>query len=216
MKNRYKMLLLSSVLWLTACATTQQELPDYSALERNRPHSLLVLPPLNSSVDPHALPAVLAASVQPLAELGYYVVPVANMMEVFQHNGMQEAQDIHAIAPNKLREIFGADAALYLTIDTYGSRYVVLDSVTEVGADAKLINLRSGDVLWQGRVDHAIGQNNNNNGLLGMLVGALVGQIANTVSDSAWPASQQAMTVLFRNQRGLPSGPRRADAPRAP
>jgi len=209
MKVWQKILLLCSAALLTACAT-KQEPPDYSAFERHRPHSILVLPPINSSVDVNAMPAVLAASVQPLAESGYYVVPVTNMMEMFQQNGMLVAEDIHAIAPAKLQEFFGADAALYLSVDKYGPRYNVLDSVVEVGADAKLIDLESGEQLWQSRVDQVTGKSDSNS-LLGRLIGAVISQIANSVSDRGWPASQQAMTTLFRNQRGVLKGPRLDD-----
>jgi len=202
-----KALLLCGVALLSACASeSKRQGPDYSAFEQHRPHSILVLPPLNSSVDINAMPAVLAASVQPLAEAGYYIVPVTNMMEMFQQNGMMVAEDIHAIAPAKLQEFFGADAALYMQVEKYGVRYDILDSVIEVSVTAKLIDLHSGQQLWQGRVDQVTGKSDSNS-LLGRLVGAVINQIANNLSDKAWPASQQATTTLFRNNRGLLKGP---------
>jgi len=202
-----KALFLCGMALLTACASGQKRQgPDYSAFERHRPNTILLLPPMNSSVDISAMPAVLAASVQPLAEAGYYVVPVTNMMEMFRQNGMMVAEDIHSIAPAKLQEFFGADAALYMTVEKYGVRYNVLDSLVEVSVTAKLIDLHSGELLWQNRVDQVTGKSDNNNAL-GRLLGAVVNQIANTLSDKAWPASQQAMITLFRNNRGVLKGP---------
>jgi len=202
-----KTILLCTMAFLTACAnSSKRQGPDYSAFERHRPNAILVLPPINSSVDINAIPAVLAASVQPLAEAGYYVVPVTNMMEMFQQNGMLVAEDIHSIAPAKLQEFFGADAALYMTVEKYGVRYNVLDSLVEVSVTAKLIDLHSGQLLWQNRVDQVTGQSDSNN-VLGRLVGAVVNQIANNLSDKAWPASQQAMFTLFRHNRGVLKGP---------
>lgn len=50
--------------------------------------------------------------------------------------------------PAKLHDIFGADAALYITISEYGTQYM-LDSATPGGdRPAKLVDLRTGTTLW--------------------------------------------------------------------
>jgi len=201
MKCFYKtILLLAFSLILTACASKEEiPPPDHSALINNRPNSILVLPPLNSSVEESAEAAILASSVAPLAELGYYIIPITNMMETFTQNGLFTAADIHSLPVKKLQEIFGADAALYMEVDKYGTRYVVLDSVIEISMAAKLIDLRSGDMLWENRVDIAQSARGNNNqgGIIGMLITALFHQITNTVRDSTYPVSKQATGVLF-------------------
>jgi len=191
-------LLLGLLALLGACANEPIP-PDHSALINHRPNSILVLPPLNSSVEENAVPAILASSSAPLAEMGYYVIPVTNMMETFAQNGLFTAADIHTVPPAKLREIFGADAALYMEVDKYGTRYIVIDSVTEVSVAAKLVDLRSGaGTLWENRVDLTVGTRGTNQGILGALVSAVVNQIANTVRDNGYPVSKQAMSVLFQ------------------
>ncbi|MFP3711841.1 DUF799 family lipoprotein, partial [Paraburkholderia sp. SIMBA_009] len=77
-------------------------------------------------------------------------------------NGLTNAAEIQGTSPAKLREIFGADAALYTKITKYGSVYQVLDSTTVVAASAKLVDLRTGDVLWQG-AGRATGKELGNN-----------------------------------------------------
>jgi hypothetical protein len=121
----------------------------------------------------------------PLAESGYYVVPVAVMDETFKQNGLTAAADIEATSPAKLREIFGADAALYSKVTQYGSVYRVLDSATVVTASARLVDLKTGDVLWQGSASANSNEGNNyaGGGLIGMLVTAAVKQIANSLTD---------------------------------
>jgi len=190
-------LLLGLIALLGACANNEIP-PDHSALINHRPDSILVLPPLNSSVEENAVSAILASSTAPLSEMGYYVIPVTNMMETFAQNGLLTAADIHTVPPAKLREIFGADAALYMEVDKYGTRYIVIDSVTEVSVAAKLIDLRSAGTLWENRVDLAVGTRGSNQGILGALVSAVVNQIANTVRDNGYPVSKQAMSVLFQ------------------
>jgi len=174
---------------LTACAKPVLP-PDHSALINNRPDAILVLPPLNSSVEIDATAAILAASTVPLSERGYYVVPITNMMETFEQNGLFGAADIHTVAPAKLREIFAADAALYMEVEKYGARYIVIDSVIEVGVAAKLLDLRSGATLWENRVSVEHRSRGSNQGLLGALISAVINQIGNTVSDSAYPVAK--------------------------
>src|SRR3546814_13843318 len=86
----------------------------------------------------------------PLAEAGYYVLPVTLVTETFRQNGLDNAEDIQAVAAEKLREIFGADAALYVEIQSYGTSYLVVKSDTVVEVSARLVDLRDGQLLWQG------------------------------------------------------------------
>ncbi|MFP3507772.1 GNA1162 family protein, partial [Burkholderia sp. SIMBA_062] len=80
-----------------------------------------------------------------------------------------------------------ADAAVYATITQYGTKYRVLDSATVVTASAKLVDLKSGDVLWQGSASANSNEGNNNSGggLIGMLVMAAIKQVANSLTDKS-------------------------------
>lgn len=193
---------------LAGCAATNNNL-DYTAFRESKPASILVLPPLNSSVEPEATAAVLAQSTRPLAESGYYVFPVAVVDETFKQNGLFTAQDIHALPTTKLHEIFGADAALYMEVQKYGSSYAVLSSSVEVEIEASLIDLRSGKKLWEGK--KAVAESSGSGGgLVGMLVQAVVSQIVNTLSDRSFQVAGVAnQSLLSAGQPGgLLYGPR--------
>src|SRR5471032_1680539 len=105
---------------------------DYTAFRAAKPRSIVVLPPLNNSPEVNAGNSVYAQVTYPLAEAGYYVLPVALVGETFKQNGLTVPADIHAVDSKKLRDIFGADAALYVTITHYGSTYTGLSSVVVV------------------------------------------------------------------------------------
>jgi len=115
------------------------------------------------------------------------VVPVAVMEETFRQNGLTTAGDIQQTPPAKLREIFGADAVLYSKITQYGTTYRVLDSATVVSTSAKLVDLKTGTVLWQGSASANSNEGNNasGGGLIGMLVIAAVKQISNSLTDKS-------------------------------
>lgn len=194
-------ILLIGTLLLAGCAAQQQV--DYSAFRESRPASILVLPPLNESLEVQASNAVLAQATLPLAESGYYVIPVAVMEETFHQNGLSTPADIQSVPAKKLHEIFGADAALYMTVKNYGSSYAVLASTTHVSIDAELIDLRSGNKLWQGHKELA--QNSGSGGgLIGMLVNAVVSQIVSNLSDQSYKVAGTTNILLL--SAGQPGG----------
>lgn len=204
---------LSLLMLLGACASPQAD-RDYSAFRSSKPQSILVLPPVNETADVGATSGLLAQMTMPLAEAGYYVLPVAEMNETFRHNGVTAPEEIQDVSPAKMREIFGADAVLYSKVTQYGSVYHVIDSDTVVAASAKLVDLRTGDVLWEGS-GRASGKELVNGGvsgggLIGILVQAAIRQIADTLTDRSYDVagltSQRLLSAGHPN--GLLYGPR--------
>lgn len=196
-------------LLLVACVTPPKRL-DYTAYRASRPRSILVLPPVNRSPEIKAPLSILSAATLPLGEGGYYVIPVTLSEETFKQNGVTVADEAQALPLDKLREIFGADAALYISIDRFGVSYRLVDSVVEASASARLVDLRSGDELWQGYTYVSTGQNNNNGGgLIGMLVSAAIKQIVNSLTDRSHEVGRAASYQLLSVGRfnGLLYGP---------
>nr|WP_053152554.1 DUF799 domain-containing protein [Pseudomonas protegens] len=201
---------LLAVSLLVGCAAPRSV--DYSAYKQARPKSILVLPPLNESPDIKATYSMLSQVTFPLAEAGYYVMPIAVVDETFRHNGLTNPADIHGLAPAKLNEIFGADAGLYITVKEYGTSYMLISSATVVTASATLVDLKTGTTLWTGsaRASSEEGNNGNNGGLVGVLITAAVKQIINTSTDAGHPiAGITSQRLLSAGQRtGLLYGPR--------
>lgn len=198
---------------LAACAGPQRQSVDYTALRNAKPRTILVLPPVNETTDTNATSGLLSQMTMPLAESGYYVMPVAEVTETFRQNGITMPADMQDVPPAKLREIFGADAVLYTKVTQYGSVYQVLDSNTYVAASAKLVSLTNGDVLWQGTAS-ANGKELGNSGVSGnlvvMLVQAAVKQIAHSLTDESHKvAGLTSQRLLSAGQpNGLLYGPR--------
>ncbi|MCW0447726.1 DUF799 domain-containing protein [Xanthomonas sacchari] len=206
MKNVARMACVAVLgLLLSACAT-QPMSRDYSAYKASKPRSILVLPPVSHAPDVNASLSVLSVTTLPLAEAGYYVMPVAPVYETFKQNGITVADEAQAVSPEKLREIFGADAALYITVEKYGAVYQIINSVVVVSANAKLVDLRTGTVLWQGQAQASSGENQNNagGGLVGMLVTAAINQVVNQVTDQGHQMGTVASQRLL--SAGHPGG----------
>lgn len=207
--NLRPFILAAAALLAGACATPQPY--DYTAFKEARPKSLLVLPPLNNSPDVNASYSFLSHVTLPLAESGYYVLPVTLVNEMFRENGVTDPGQMHEVPAAKLKEIFGADAVLYIKIGQYGTSYSVISSESRVSAEASLVDLASGGVLWQGSATASSAEGRSSSGgLVGMLVQAIVSQIVETISDRSHPvAGVTSMRLLSAGRPGgLLFGPR--------
>ncbi|MDR1967385.1 MAG: DUF799 domain-containing protein [Burkholderiaceae bacterium] len=202
---------LLAALSLVGCAAPTKS-TDYTSFKASRPRSILVLPPINESPDVHATYGLLSQVTFPLAESGYYVLPVALVDETFRQNGLTTPSDIQSLPPQKLRDIFGADAALYMTVSEYGSKYQVVQSSATVQAAAKLVDLKTGDTLWTGsaRASSSDGNNNSGGGILGMLISAALTQIINSATDASFGMAGVAANrlLLAGPPAGILYGPR--------
>ena len=122
-------LLALSVLALTGCVTTVTPAhSDFTQLRTEAPHSILIVPAINSSMAVNAPDYYLATITIPLAERGYYVFPVNMVKSVLADDGLSDANLVHAADPHRLGELFGADAVLYVSIDHWDAKYVVLST----------------------------------------------------------------------------------------
>ncbi|KKN97599.1 hypothetical protein LCGC14_0157180 [marine sediment metagenome] len=205
---------LASVL--TGCATTPPY--DYTAFRESNPRSILVLPPVNESLDTSASYSFLTQVSLPLAEAGYYVFPVAVVEETFRENGMSNPEEIHSLGLDKLNEVFGADSVIYIKITQYGTSYQLLASDTRVTAQASLVDSRSGQLLWKGQATASSTEQSNNNGggLVGLLIVALVEQVINSTTDRSYQIAGMTSSRLLSAQtvNGVLPGPRLRDRQR--
>lgn len=194
------------LLFLTGCATVEPY--NYDAFNAEPPRSILVIPPVNNSVDVKAPYTYISTVTRPLAEKGYYVFPVGVIDQFLKENGLPTPAEMNMIPLDKIDENIGADAVLYVTIDNWGQEYQVLSSVTIVKGYAKLISVKSGHLLWEAPVVAQQSSDSGGNGLIGALVNAAVTQIAGSVSDNTPVVARFANQQAFASkQRGLPDGP---------
>jgi hypothetical protein len=210
MKLFKSVLTLSVLSMLGGCAASVAK-QDYTNYRRSKPASILVLPPVNHSPDIKATYGFLSTVTRPLAEGGYYVFPVALVDQTFKENGLQNPAEMHEAPLNKLREIFGADAVLYITIESYGASYKVLTSDTVVTAKARLTDSKTGELLWSGdaTASSAETDNNSNLGLAGLLVKAIVKQVVSSAVDQGHDISKiTSARLLSPKPNGLLYGPR--------
>jgi hypothetical protein len=195
-----KYLVFVIVLLSSACATTPH---DYSSYRAHMPRSILVLPPLNQSTDVNAPYIYLSTISRPLADYGYYVFPVAIVDAFMKENGLPSAYEMHNAPLTKIDEVFGADAVLYVTIEEWGQKYLIISSSTIVKAKARLVDVRSATTIWEGKL-YAVESSNGGGNPLGMVITAAIEQIIDTVVDKTYEVSRRAnYSMVFDKKDGM-------------
>lgn len=147
---------------------------DYRAYLDNFPKSILVLPPLNESLEVQASGMFLSTITTPLAELGYYVLPVAVVDAVLRENGVPLPPEMHQVSIEKLQEVFHPDSILYITIKKWTTTYLVFNTTTTVVLDYRLVDTDTKLDIWRWRQAFQYSPSNNQSGLAGKIVVAAI------------------------------------------
>ena len=193
------------LLFIIGCSTTPYNYENFRAA---KPRSILILPPMSNSTDVRATYSYLSTVTMPVAEKGFYVFPVALIDQMMKENGMPSANEMHQASVKKIREIISPDAILYLTLESYGTSYVIVDSQTTVTVSGKLISAITGEVIWEGRASADDGSTNGDGGVAGVLIGAVIKQAVNSSTDQAHNIAPQAnQTLFYTENHGLLNGP---------
>jgi hypothetical protein len=199
--------LIPGLLLVTVLLTGCVEPYDYTNFHAHPPRSVLVLPPINESTDTRGTYGYLSTVTRPIAEMGYYVYPVAVVDQYMKANGLPTAGEMQGVSLNKIGEVFGADAVLYITLKQYGSKYQIVNSTVMVNAEGKLVDVKTGLTIWEGTANVQQSSGGSGNGIAD-LIAAVVSQVVNSSTDHAHVISSQANFQLFTvKDHGLLDGP---------
>ncbi|MDZ8118483.1 DUF799 domain-containing protein [Pontiella agarivorans] len=204
----YSLLLLLPVL-LAGCSTTPPAGYDYTAFRSADPHSILIVPVVNNTVDVDAADYFLSAISQPVAERGYYVFPVNMVKRVMEEDGLADAHMVHHADPTRLAALFGADSVLYITVERWDAQYAVLATTVTVEFNYVLKDGHTGNELWSTAQKIVYQPQNSSSGnLIADLVVAAVQAAATKAAPNYMPLARQANgKAVVQTHYGLPAGP---------
>ena len=202
-----QVLLLGTFLGLIiqGCVTSPPK-PDYSHFFEHHPRSIVVVPAFNNTTAVDA-PVVFDTTVtRPFAERGYYVFPVFLTRDVLIDMGLSDEGILSEVTPQRFKEVFGADAVLYSTINEWV--YMALNASVRVTINYKLVDTSSGMELWeQTRTAIRQGGGGGGGGLIGALVAAAVNAALTASADYRSLAIQANTKAVNPKGIGLPAGP---------
>lgn len=113
-----------------------------------KPRTLVVVPAINNTTAADASDYLNVTITQPIADAGYYVLPLPIVSAVFQREGIVDGAQIEGFPPQLFKSNFGADAVLFITINNWDRNYYVIGGNVTVGLDYVLSSTESGEVLW--------------------------------------------------------------------
>ena len=194
------------VVSTVGCSIDYTDMEDYY---RTAPKAVVVLPVHNESTEAEAGRFFLSTVAKPLAERGYYVLPVEVTTAILAQEGIQNEGLAWQIEPSKLAEYFGADAVLYVTINEWDTSYVVIASSVTVAMHYRLVDCRSGNTIWERQARQTVSSDSymsGEGGLAGLVVGLIVATVDAAVTAAATdyvPLASQANFIAFEQ---LPPG----------
>lgn len=197
-------------LLISACAVPP-ETKDYSRFREAAPRSIAVVPAINKSLEVTAPDYYLSTISIPLAERGYYVFPVHLMKRVMEDDGLSDADMVHAAPVDRVAEMFGADAVLYVTIQEWQSTYAVLATETRITIEYALKHGDTGETLWSETRTMIYVPKSGGSGLAGLLADAILAAVERAAPNYIPLAHQANALAVYTPGQGLPAGPYAAD-----
>ncbi|NVJ98446.1 MAG: DUF799 family lipoprotein [Alphaproteobacteria bacterium] len=203
-----KLIALSVLLALAACKTTQVDPYDYTSFRSMDPHSILVVPVMNSSNEAEAADFFLTTLPYALGERGYYVFPVNMVKRTMEADGLSDPTLVHEADPVRLGKLFDADSILLVEILKWESNYVILSSNITVSFRYTLKSAQSGETMWQNEQSFVHSQSGNSGNFIADLIATAVAGAINSMKSDYTPLARTANNfALYTAGRGIPSGP---------
>lgn len=194
-------------LWVAACASAP-ETKDYTALRAANPRSVLVVPVINHTTEVEAGTLFLTTLAVPLAERGYYVLPVTASRKVMEGSGLGDPGLVHRSPTPLLAGLFGADSVLYVEITEWAAKYQVVSSGISVGFVYTLKDGRTDRLLWQDQQSIFVQTSGGSGNIFGdMIAAAITAAVDNTRADYTPVADMANAAALTTVGQGLPFGP---------
>ena len=195
-------------LSLAACATAPTT-KDYSAFRAESPRSILVVPALNNTVNVPAPEFFLSTISRPFAERGYYVFPAHMVKRVMEDDGLGDAGLVHGAEASRLGRLFGCDAVLFVTIQQWDSKYVVLATQTTVRFDYALKSCKTGSAIWEDTqtMVYSPRASNSGNPIADLIAQAVVAALEKGAPNYMPLTIQANAAAAGTPGRGLPAGP---------
>ena len=114
-----------SILFISGCTTVSKKLDKFPLMYEEKPLTIFVLPPINSTTAADAKEYYTTALTQPLALSGYYVFPLEVTGDILKSQGMYDTEVLINQPLNKFFDYFGADAVLFTRIRKWDKSYMI-------------------------------------------------------------------------------------------
>jgi hypothetical protein len=192
-------IIVLATLCLTSCNSTMTKVEMFPNFYKEKPLSILILPPINESTAAEADEYYLTTIAEPLSYSGFYVYPNEVIMDALHTEGIDDGGKVASIPPSKFKDYFGADAILLVKIVKWNKSYYIVGADLTVTLEFVLKSTKTGETLWEytGTIKKDLsGGNGGNNGLAGLLIKAAVTAVNAATADYTPVARDVNVQVL--------------------
>lgn len=121
MKNKYGLFLsIATTVLLIGCVSTPvKKSQTYPLLYAERPKSIMILPPINKSVNVEAKEQFYSSLIVPLTLNGYYVLPPLLAIDILKEESAYDTENFIGNSMKPVGALFGVDAVLFTTIHNW-------------------------------------------------------------------------------------------------
>jgi hypothetical protein len=195
-------------LLLAGCATAPSPY-DYSALQAEAPHSILVVPALNNTANVTAPDWFLSTISQPFSNRGYYVFPANMVRGMLNESGLSDAGLVHSVDARRLQTLFGCDSVLFININKWDAKYLIIKTTTEVQFDYELRSCKTNALLWKNKqsITYSPQGAGSGNPIADLIADAIVAAIQKGAPNYMPLARQANLAAAATPGQGLPPGP---------
>lgn len=118
-------------------------------LKTSPPKTIAILPLENLTGKEEAFEIVRGTLFNHLSSKTYELIKLYRIDRLLQERGLTKPEEINRKAPQELGQILGVDALVYGQITHYNRLYAVLYSQVAVGVTLRMLDARSGEILWE-------------------------------------------------------------------
>jgi hypothetical protein len=193
---------------VTGCATAPPAY-DLTAFHAENPRSILVVPALNNTANVTAADWFLSTVSQPFANRGYYVFPANMVRGVLNDSGLADAGLVHSADARRLGALFGCDAVLFIQVQKWDAKYMVISTTTEVEFNYELKSCKTNATLWKNKqaIQYTPQGSSSGNPLAALIADAVIAAIEKGHPNYMPLARQANLAAASTPGLGLPDGP---------
>lgn len=142
---------LISLLFI-GCASQEQikivKSDAFPGLYSNSVKSMLVVPFINNTSASDASNIFSATLLEPIAEAGYYVLPINESQQILIDQGVLTGDHASSVDFSKYRNLFGADTVMFISINSWDTNYKVFSGSVSVSINFRLFSTTTNELLW--------------------------------------------------------------------
>lgn len=208
LKHFFCLAVCAAALPMTGCVTAPAAY-DYSTFQAEAPRSILVVPALNNTADVTASDWFLSTISEPFSNRGYYVFPANMVRGVLNDSGLSDAGLVHSADARRLQALFGCDSVLFININKWDAKYMVISTTTEVQFDYELRSCKTNATLWKNNqsISYTPQGANSGNPLAALIADAIMAAIEKGKPNYMPLARQANFAAAATPDHGLPPGP---------